>query len=415
MSRRWLLVAVCSVALTAGCDDDADMVADAGRGGAGGASAGGAGGGSAGAGGTGGTAAGGAGGAVGSGGSSGADGGGSDADARDGSSADGGDAGDVAAAETAGDSAGDTGSSASAMVTAAAGGTVESGGGKLLVPAGTLATDKMLTLSVRPAVASDPGRANLASAIYDFGPDGTVFASPVPLTIEMNDDVPAGKRAVVAWLDTGSGQWFPVPSTMEDASHVRGLVTHFTSFAVVLLDEDAACPSAPGCGGSLAGTWRYAATCLKVETGDAVKCGENAELETSIDYALEGTVTIEGTRYTATQMIALRRTLFYTPACLEEFSMGQPIGPCSNITTELNKLGNQGGTWACSGSPAQGCSCQLTINLTQSPMGSVAVNGQQVTFTEDGEDPDQPAAFCVKGNTLTVQEMDGTVYTATRQ
>jgi hypothetical protein len=405
MQRRLLLVAVCFLGLGAGCDDDEDKVVDAGRGGAGGG-AGGAGGGQAGAGGTGGGSAGAGGTARG-----GADGGAG----TGGTGTDGGDAAEVSSevGETGGDVSGDAlGASASVMITASAGGTVAAGGGSLLVPAGALAADRMITLQVRTAAGGDPNRANLASDIFNFGPDGTVFAVPVALTLPLNIDVPAGKQAVVAWLDTAGGQWFPVPSVMEDADKVRGMVSHFTSFAVLLINEGDTCPTATPCGGSLNGTWRYSAACLKADTGETVKCGENQEIQTSIDYALTGTVTIDGGRFTANQMIVLRRSIFYTAACLTDISMGQPVGPCSGIQTELNK---QQTGWTCTGTPEQGCSCQLSVNVTQTPMGSVVINGQQVAFNEDGKEPKDPGSFCVQGNNLTVQDAEGSLYTAVRQ
>jgi hypothetical protein len=404
MQRRLLLVAVCFLTLGSGCDDDEDTVVDAGRGGAGGGAGGG--GGQAGAGGRGG-----AGGNLGSGGAS------NDAgDARPEVTGDTGDTGETGDSRDAGDGS-DTSidsSPSAALVTASAGGTVVNGGGSVLIPAGALSADREITLAVRAAVAGDPNQANLASDIFEFGPNGTVFITPVAMTLPLKIDVPAGKQAVVAWLDAVGGQWFPVPSTMADADKVTGLVSHFTSFAVLLIDEGASCPSAAPCGGTLNGTWTYSASCLKTEPPTAVACGPDAEIPVWSDFSVSGTVAIDGARFTSNQTILVRTTVFYTPECLTAISQGADPAACS-VTQANLRAQQQGQQWICSGTPAQGCSCQVTSTTNQTPMGSVTVADQQVTFTEDGKEAKEPSTFCVQGNKLTVQDEDGSLYTAVRQ
>jgi hypothetical protein len=65
--------------------------------------------------------------------------------------------------------------------------------------------------------------------------------------------------------------------------------------------------------------------------------------------------------------------------------------------------------------PSDSCSYVQTLN--QMPTGAVVVNGQQVTFKDDAK-PDavkEPGEFCVRGNSLTVKDSDGSVYSAVRQ
>ena len=205
---RVMVAAVCSLGMLLGCGSSSKSGGEAGASGTGGsspadaASGGSGGGGSSGTGGSAGAA----------GGTGGAAGGSAGADA-------GVDPGDAAA-----------GTMSSMMITAATGGTLTAGSASLLVPAGALATDKLLTVTVGPPAADEPGRDSLAGDVYDFGPSGTTFTVPVALSLPLPGGVPAGKRAVVAWLDAAASQWVPVPSSA-DGPKITGRVSHFTRFA----------------------------------------------------------------------------------------------------------------------------------------------------------------------------------------
>jgi hypothetical protein len=403
---RWLVALVCVIGLAGGCDDD--DAGNPGTGGTGGsaadaASTGGTGtGGSSATGGTGGSATGGSSATGGTGGS-----------ATGGSSATGGTGGSAA------DAAGDTSSaSASMMVTVAAGGTLSAGGGSLLIPAGVLAADQMLTVTVRAPSANEPGRANIVGDIYDFGPDGTKFSVPVQLTLPLPGPVPADKKAVVAWLEDSSGEWFTVATTVT-GDKATGLITHFTRFALLVIPKDEMCPYAGACGGSLDGTWNYGQTCLKATESEAFKCGDLGAATMRNEYFVSGTVTITGARFIANQMIKATGTLFYTPACMTYVRQVMPGATCATLQEAWRKQNVQPGQpehpWICAGTPEQGCSCQLTNGATQTVMGAVAVNGSKVTFTQDGKTPGTGDDFCVRGNNLSVRTSSGEVYTAVKQ
>lgn len=412
---RWLLVAVCTLGLTtAACDNDEPATGgDAGRGGAGGSSK---------------VDGGGTGGAVGTGGTPGSMDAKVDAtDAADGSDAavptDTGGAdvldarpdavSDAAAMDSvpALDGAGDGGTTTSNMlITAAAGGTFTVGQASLSVPKGAIETDVTISVAVRSAQASDPGFAQLGSAIYDFGPDGTQFKVPVALTLPTTAAIPDNKKAVVAWLDVTSDQWFPVPSSTS-GQLVTGTVSHFTSFAVMLLDKDVACPFSGACGGDVNGTWNYTASCFPEATQPMpVKCGTAPDIHIRQQIGVNGTITIGDGRYTAAQNIDVLYTILYTSACLTAINQGTNAFPdCAAVQTALNK---DNAKWTCAGTLAQGCSCSQSAQLSQMPKGTVTVSGQQVTFTEDGKTMGKPADYCVKNGSLVVKDASGAVYTA---
>jgi hypothetical protein len=304
----------------------------------------------------------------------------------------------------------------SMMFTASGGGTLTSGDATLLIPAGALAADQVITVSTRMPGAGDPGAASISGPIYDFGPAGTTFLRPAILTLTLPVAPPTTKDAIVAWLDEASGQWFPVPSTVS-GTKVAGQVSHFTSFAVVLVDKGISCPFSGACGGALDGTWKYSASCIKGKASDPIECSADGSVVAPVyqDYAIEGTVTITGGRYTANQTITGRSTIFYTPECFAAIkgTAGDPMD-CPGVQTFLNANHN-GYTWVCSGSTAQGCSCSYTQSFAQMPTGAVVVSGQQVAFNQDGKPPEMPGDYCVKGNTITVKDSDGTVFTAVKQ
>ena len=408
---KWLAVAVCSLGLAAGCGDSGSKGADgaAGEGGGGGtvsvdASSAGTGGSvdANGSGGTGGTPS--------ADGGPKADGEGAMVDA-----ASGGDAGPGvdAPASDGGQPDGSAATMASVMITASAGGTLSSGGASLAVPPGGLTADKLLTLTVRAPAAGNPNLADIVGNIYEFGPDGTTFAVPVALTLPLTATVPADKKVVVAWLDVAGGQWFPVDSTVA-GDKVIGRVSHFTHFALLLLPKDAFCPYAGACGGSLDGTWKYTATCLKTEESSGPPCGSAGMVPMHTVYEVGGTVTIAQGRFDADQTITATGTLVYSPACMAVLRESVPNSDCATLQ-EAWRQQNPVAVWICAGTNELGCTCTITNGGKNKAVGAVTVSGQQATFTQDGKPADAPSDFCVKGNNLSVRGADGVVYTAVKQ
>ena len=312
------------------------------------------------------------------------------------------------------------GMTAMMMITAKSGGTLSAGGGSLVVPGGVLTSDLALTLSVRAPSASDPGLANLIGNIYEFGPDGTTFAVPVTLTLPLANPVSADQKAVVAWLEESSGQWFPVVSTVT-GDKVSGRISHFTRFAVLRLPKDEFCAYGGACGGSIDGTWKYTQACLKAEEKEAFKCGTSGVVMNRQEYSVAGTVTIGQGRYTADQMLQGSATLFYTPACMAVLREGgMPMADCATLQEAWRKQGSDPtkppALWVCAGTVELGCSCKLTNAFTQKVTGTVSVDGTKVVFTQDGKAAaPKPDEFCVKGSALSVRTSSGEIFTAVKQ
>jgi hypothetical protein len=357
---------------------------------------------------------------AGAGGSAGAGGTGGAASPDAGGTADvavGGSGGSMSMTDAAASSDGAAGTT-SMKVTAAGGGTLTAGGASLLVPAGVLASDQVLTLAVRAPTAADPGKDSILGNIYEFGPDGTTFAVPVALTLPLSGTVAADKKVVVAWLDTASGQWFPVASTVS-ADKVVGLVSHFTRFALLQIASTDTCPFGGACGGSLDGTWKYTQSCLKPTESVAYQCGTAGDVTLRQEYTVGGTVTIAQGRFTTDQMISANATLYYTPACMALLRESMPTADCATLQAAWRTTNADPNkpppAWTCAGSPTQGCSCLLTNGLAVKTAGTVVVSGQKVTFTQDGKPAPMPDDFCVQGSNLSVRSAEGDVYTAIKQ
>jgi alpha-tubulin suppressor-like RCC1 family protein len=118
----------------------------------------------------------------------------------------------------------------------AAGGTVNGGAGDATVeiPAGALSgTTRVSVETVEPG----PADARVVGEVYDFGPDGTTFASPVTITLKYDpQDLPAGVSDRLLRLHTFvNGQWQVIPgSTVNSTEHtVSGATSHFSSYAVL--------------------------------------------------------------------------------------------------------------------------------------------------------------------------------------
>ena len=134
------------------------------------------------------------------------------------------------------------------VVTAADGGTVETEGGKAKVeiPAGALAEDT--EISIEPAGTSgQPEADHLVSNVFELGPDGTTFSSPVTITLAVTGEVPSGSTPVLATLKDGA--WEAVFGSTYADKAVHGEVTHFSSFAAWVESTGETTPPTGGGGG----------------------------------------------------------------------------------------------------------------------------------------------------------------------
>lgn len=117
-------------------------------------------------------------------------------------------------------------------VSAATGGTVTTGDAKLslTVPTGALSTDT--TIVVQPSTQTPPAKFGApVTTVYDLGPTGTTFATPVTITISYPATLPAG--ATTANLHVASysnGVWRLLPTVVNIAS--RTLTTYASHFSL---------------------------------------------------------------------------------------------------------------------------------------------------------------------------------------
>ena len=128
------------------------------------------------------------------------------------------------------------------------GGTVQvaNGAAAVSIPGGALGGTTAVTVTVKDRALS-PNAAQLSSQVFDFGPDGTQFLQPVSIALQASDPPATGLRAVLAFLNA-QGSWQVVPNSSYNAvsQTVTGSVTHFTNFAVFLIDaQGSGCTSSP--------------------------------------------------------------------------------------------------------------------------------------------------------------------------
>ena len=177
--------------------------------------------------------------------------GGADAAADVGNTGDGGDGG-------GGGGDADASGAFSQNISAAAGGTVDPGNGIVIeIPAGALASDTTITVA-ELSKSGLPDEANIASRVYDLGPDGTQFSAPVTLTIDFQGTAPTNATPMIAKLEGGA--WKPLSDSAVNGSAVKATTTSFSVYAVLWIIADprlagTLCPSGKfsGCGGDISG------------------------------------------------------------------------------------------------------------------------------------------------------------------
>ena len=119
----------------------------------------------------------------------------------------------------------------------AAGGAVDGPAGtRVVVPAGALNADAVI--SITPTAArSMPAGWQALGATYELGPAGTRFAAPVTVTLPFNPaQVPAGARIRMLHEQHGAGgsAWEELPGLVVGAASVSAQTTSFSHFVVAI-------------------------------------------------------------------------------------------------------------------------------------------------------------------------------------
>lgn len=106
----------------------------------------------------------------------------------------------------------------------------------LLVPENALHEETNLTVKeLGTQEAPRQYAVRLGSSVYEFGPDGLVFNTPVTIsiTVALTDDINL-EDLTPAWYDEKSGQWIPLPAVIDlETGQVVFRIDHFTSFAII--------------------------------------------------------------------------------------------------------------------------------------------------------------------------------------
>lgn len=304
------------------------------------------------------------------------------------------------------------GHSFSATISASTGGEVAtaSGRAKLVIPAGALSTDKLITIDVL-GTSGEPDVATLVSSVYDFGPDGTTFAVPATLSIALGKSIPNDKRPVLSWLDGTT--WTDLPSTVV-SGRVVAEVTHFTKFVLRFIDfmavfepSDAVCSSnsPSACGGDVVGTWSMEAMCVSFDMGnpfgDYPHCDDAVS---EIDIDTSGTVEFknDGT-YVSTFAQTMQQRLEIDDDCIGDIVDAQmqgatmePADFCALLSTDMDDAEGY-----CSYANGK-CTCIVRRAEPESEdSGTWATSGNQISL--DGE---TASDYCVANDTLVVEMND---------
>lgn len=123
-----------------------------------------------------------------------------------------------------------TGTGSYTQKVGAVGGTFTAPGATVVIPAGALAADTTLTLTVSDK-AGQPNADTIAASIFDFGPNGTKFLKPVTMTLDFTGTAPSSDVAKIAYLEAGA--WVPLTDSAASGGKVTATTTHFTPFTVV--------------------------------------------------------------------------------------------------------------------------------------------------------------------------------------
>lgn len=132
----------------------------------------------------------------------------------------------------------------SATIEAASGGTVASEGGEISVeiPAGALAEDTTITVEEMPA-SSLGGDVAVQTAVFDIGPDGTRFATPVTISIAVDTDAVSADTQLAYW-DGEALVALPGKGVVDDT--LIGTTTHLCLFTgMPCVAGVASCPCRP--------------------------------------------------------------------------------------------------------------------------------------------------------------------------
>ncbi len=308
---------------------------------------------------------------------------------------------------------------ASQTVTASEGGTVETASASVVIPAGALSADTTITIS-NEDVKGQPDEAKLLSFVFDFGPEGTTFTTPVTIALKLSADIPDGKKVSIAYLN--SGAWEKIGTdvnNLKKGDKVSAEVSHFSRYVIKIVDdaevvetEDCKDFEFTKCGGDVVGKWYVKSVCgmdsFGSNSSDSTpeEC-KNGGQEYSFDINWDNSwieFHSDGTFNTDMEPEMSNVTITFTDACLVAMASGQMAAAdvCSNINNP------ERGT-SCSYSSK--CVCEYTETEVNDDdtgdTGTYTTSDGILTTTDDtpdeGENPTKQLEYCVSGNKVSVK------------
>ncbi len=113
------------------------------------------------------------------------------------------------------------------------------------IPAGALEANTSISVtetavftgsgSLEGGAATAPADYRQLSSVYQFGPDGTIFAEPVTLALKVAiPPLVAPENITLAWYDKENGRWVAIPAVVDVSNGlIMAKISHFTDFAVL--------------------------------------------------------------------------------------------------------------------------------------------------------------------------------------
>jgi hypothetical protein len=289
-------------------------------------------------------------------------------------------------------------------VSADDGADIETNGAAISIPGGALEDDTTVTLDVI-LPNGVPDEDSLGSLIYDFGPDGTTFSEPVELTITMNQTLPEGMDAHMAWLDEDADQWVPLQGSRVVDNTVVASTTHFTMFAVIVTGSGQTAGSCQdfadfeACGGDdVEGTWEFALACADISAEDLFGAespfGDCPDIVVEIEADIAGMVTFEaGGEYQSSLTRNLAFDISIPLSCI-------PRGAtCSDLADEQE------------GSMPEEVDGNCLISMaepeeTETEMGTYELEGNTLIMSDAADaEPGEPEDYCVQGDVITIRNV----------
>lgn len=324
---------------------------------------------------------------------------------------------------------GEVGEQASKTITASDGGVLEteSGSATLDIPADALAEDTELVVNTLDT-ADQPDAENLGSYVFDFGPDGLEFESPVTLSLKLASDVPEGKTAHIATLE--DGKWKNISSSQIKDGKVSASITHFSLYVIIFKEDGSVDVITEGecaeldfeaCGGDILGKWNIKDFCLAgtISSGDdeSVWWNEYAGCDdstasTDVDYdgyiefksddTFENTLTITG----------IESVMVLDKDCLEGIGDDPEWEGAFSNAKEVCEFMNQSYGQQNGGCEYKDDKCTCTLDQegpsdeTDTITGYYQVDGNNVNIGTSMDSLNQSIAYCITDNKLVLEMLD---------